>query len=151
MTRDCTEVLNKLLPHTSFDCRGFGEHPYADFRNVYRVVTGRKILDVEWAKPNVPEDLLTELTDVLRARLNRYIVDDQFGNGLVHALWGHSRAPGNRIRPQRSSSCRRSGSRPSDTVALQTGEWRTRFFPIVCCALWLECRPTLGNGGWNKL
>ena len=88
MTRDCTELLQKLLPHTTFNCGRLGVLPYADFRNVYRAATGWDTLDVEGAKPNVPEGQLTELTDVLRALLRKYIVDDQFGNRLVHVFGG---------------------------------------------------------------
>ena len=86
--RDCTEVLNKLLPHTTFDCGRFGILPFEDFLNVCRVATGWDTFVVKVAKPNVPEDLLTELTEVLRTLLHKYIVDDRFGNGLVHVFGG---------------------------------------------------------------
>ena len=86
--RECREILNKLLPYTTFDCGRFGTFHYEDFRKVYQVATGRDTFTVKSAKPNVPEDLLAELRHVLRALLRNYIVDDQFGNRLVHVVGG---------------------------------------------------------------
>ena len=90
MTRGCTELLLRLAPRTTFDCGRFGVLPWEAFRVTYQGATGLDTLQVAAAKPNVPEDLLTELTDVLRDLLGNYIVDDQLGNGLVHVFGGVS-------------------------------------------------------------
>ncbi len=88
MTRDCTELLQKLLPHTTFDCGRFGVLPWEAFQATYRGATGLAILEVAGARPIVPEGLLTDLADVLRTLLHNYIVDDQFGNRLAHVFGG---------------------------------------------------------------
>ena len=83
MTRDLTEVLYSIVPQATFDCREFGLFSPEALQSVYQDAKEMRGI-VASAKLNVPEDLLAELTDVMRTLLREYIVDDRFGSSLDH-------------------------------------------------------------------
>ncbi len=88
MTGDLKEVLYSIVPQATFDCGRFGVLQWDAYRIAYHNSTGIDSYIVSSVKPNVPDELLAELTDVLRTLLRDYTVDGRFGNKLAHVFGG---------------------------------------------------------------
>ena len=86
--RDCKDLLHRFAPRTTFECGRIGTLAWHDFRVVHQRATGIDRSTVELAKPNVPKDLLIELTDVLHDLLREHVVDASFGNRLAYIFGG---------------------------------------------------------------
>ena len=80
MTTNLTEVLHSIVPQTTFDCGQFGVFSSEALQGVYQDTMEMSGTIVGSAKPDVPEELLTELRGVLRTLLRKHIVDDRFGS-----------------------------------------------------------------------
>ena len=90
MTRNLTEVLYSIVPEATFEIERLGVFSAETLQSAYLDATEMSRSAVAAAKPSAPEELLSELKDVLRTLLREYLVDDCFGQTLAHGRGGYS-------------------------------------------------------------
>ena len=84
-TIELTDLLREVSDRAAFNTSIMGDFTASDFKQLYYLST--RSSTHEWAysaKPQLPEDLMTELVQHLRSALGQYVHDDHIGNGLAY-------------------------------------------------------------------
>ena len=86
--QELTDLLRIAAEQATFDISGRGTCTASQLRSIYRDRTlfGDNLL--AYTKPQLDENLLAELTSLLRSLLGKYILNDCIGNGFADFLGG---------------------------------------------------------------